>query len=113
MTNDSEKQREKLTKDLISLAVKLAKNREPKKITKKTFYPRDLIGKTIEECVLVGNPKPVFTSHQSPNPAQFEVQLYTDGTFLLADSWGDEECSHLDFYYHNGEELYHSSDLFG
>ena len=113
MTQRSDKQKRELAKNLIALAVRLAKNREPKQITRKPFSQRDLIGKTIEEYVLVGNPRPVFTSMQSPNPAQFEVQLYTDGTFLLADSWGDGECGHLDFYYHNGKELFHSSDLFG
>ncbi|HJX50712.1 MAG TPA: hypothetical protein VJ438_04575 [Candidatus Nanoarchaeia archaeon] len=113
MNQKSDKQRNELTKNLISLAVRLAKNTPPEKITKKEFFQRDLVGKTIEDYVTIGNPRPVFTSRESPNPEHFNVQLFTDGTFLLANSWGDGECKHIDFYYHNGKEIYYSWNLFG
>lgn len=113
MNQRSEEQRKDLTKNLINLAVRLAKKTPPEEITKKEFFQRNLVGKTIEEYVTVGNPSPVFTSVQSPNPEHFKVQLFTDGTFLLANSWGDGECKHTDFYYHNGKDIYYSSNLFG
>ena len=98
---------------LISLAVSLARPCDYGERIKERFSQRDLVGKTIEEYVRVGNPRPVYTSRESPNPAFFEVQVFNDGTFLLANSWGDGECKHTDFYYHDGKRLYYSDNLFG
>lgn len=103
----------RLNDALISLAVSLARHRDYNERIKERFSQRDLVGKTIEEYVRMGNPKPVYTSRESPNPAFFEVQVFNDGTFLLANSWGDGECKHIDFYYHDGKRLHYSDDLFG
>jgi hypothetical protein len=103
----------RLNDTLISLAVSLARHRDYGERIKKRFSQRDLVGKTIEEYVIVGNPRPVHTSRESPNPDFFEVQVFNDGTFLLANSWRDEEYKHTDFYYHDGKILHYSNNLFG
>lgn len=111
--NIERNKRKRLDDALISLAVSLAKYYDYGERIKERFFQRDLVGKTIEEYVQVGNPRPVHTSRESPNPAFFPVMVFNDGTFLLAHSWGDGECRHTDFYYHDGKILHYSDDLFG
>lgn len=77
------------------------------------FSLEDLVGKTISEHRKIKNPKEYDPEKESPNPEYFDVLVFSDGTFLLTENWGDCECGHLKYYYFNGRKTLYSDQLFG
>jgi hypothetical protein len=111
---DKEKTQRNLQRRMIVLAARLANSHnyfEPIKV-KKEFSLEQLVGKTIECRLKVGNPRPYNPAQSSPNPEFFDVLLFSDNTFMFSYSVGDGECQHTHFYYFDGKKLRKSSTLF-
>ena len=72
-----------------------------------------LVGKTIQAYRQVKNPKEYDTTRENPNPEYFDVLVFFDTTFLAAENWGDGECGHVNYYYHDGQRTLYSDQLFG
>ncbi len=73
----------------------------------------DLVGKTIINSRKVENPRQYNPEVENPNPRYFDVLEFKDGSILLFEKWGDMECSHLNSYFYNGQEVLYSDRLFG
>ena len=92
----------------------LARMKEGKKTKLEPhFYLEDLVGKTIQAYRQIRNPRKYDSTRESPNPEHFDILLFSDGTFLATENWGDGECGHLNYYYYNGQETRYSDQLFG
>lgn len=41
-----------------------------------------------------------------------DVLVFSDGAFLAAESWGDGECEHINYYFYNGKKTLFADQLF-
>lgn len=84
---------------------------------KKEFEPQfslqDLVGKTIQSHRQIRNPRKYDPTRENPNPEYFDVLLFSDGTFLTTENFGDGECGHLNYFYYDGQKTRYSDQLFG
>ena len=76
------------------------------------FSLLDLVGKTIREHRQIRNPREYDPTRESPNPKNFDLLIFSDETFLITENWGDGECGHLNYYYHNDQKTFYSDQLF-
>ena len=77
------------------------------------FSLKDLVGKTIESHRKIKNPRKYNPEVESPNPEYFNALIFSDGTFLVTERWGDGESGHLNCYYYDGRKTIYSHQLFG
>ena len=97
-----------LTNDYI-----LDRMREAEREFNPQFSLQDLVGKTFEAYRQIRNPREYDPTRESPDPEYFDVLLFSDGTFLVTENWSDGECSHLDYFYYDGQKTLYSDQLFG
>jgi len=75
------------------------------------FTLKDLVGKTIKNYREIKNPRPYNPKYENPNPWNYNVLEFTDGSILLSERWGDGECGHINFYYYDKSKIRVSDDF--
>src|SRR3990172_1162184 len=75
---------------------------------KPQFSLQDLVGKTIQTHRKIKNPREYKPEFESPNPEYFDALIFSDGTFLVTERWGDGESGHLNCYYYDGRKTIYS-----
>ena len=76
------------------------------------FSLEDLVGKTISKAVTIQNPLPYNRKVASPNPAAFNVLLFSDGSYLLHMNVGWQDGSTLHTFLVNNNTVRYAKRLY-